>query len=104
MHITIGSSWNNKVKSICWNGTGSLPFTIYGNDKTVWLWECYLPRTVGGSDDGKLECLSLVNGHEGDVNSIQFAPSHGQWGDGDEFLLSAGYDDAHKCWAEDSGD
>ena len=33
-----------------------------------------------------------------------FALSHGNWGDGDEILFSAGYDNVIKVWAEDSGD
>jgi WD40 repeat protein len=45
-----------------------------------------------------------LNGHEADVKCAQFAASHGQWGDGDEILLSGGYDDTIKVWAEDAGD
>jgi WD40 repeat protein len=40
----------------------------------------------------------------GDVKSIAFAPSHGQWGEGEEILLSASYDNSIKVWAEESGD
>jgi hypothetical protein len=38
------------------------------------------------------------------VKCVRFAASHGQWGDGDEILLSAGYDDTVRVWAEDTGD
>ena len=40
----------------------------------------------------------------GDVKSIAFAPSHGQWGEGEEILISASYDNSIKIWAEESGD
>lgn len=52
----------------------------------------------------EFECIAVLNGSEGDVKCIQFAPSHGQWGDGDEILISAGYDDTIRIWAEDAGD
>ena len=35
---------------------------------------------------------------------MQFAPSHGQWGEGEEILLSASYDNSIKVWAEEGGD
>jgi WD40 repeat protein len=100
---------DNEVKSAVWNVTGSLLGTC-GRDKTVWIWECFLPGTVGGPDavsreqSGDFECIAVLHGHEGDVKSIVFAPSHGEWGDGEEILLSASYDDTIKCWAEDAGD
>ena len=81
-----------------------------GRDKSVWLWECFLPGTIGGpanTDSGPgsdFECLAVLNGHDGDVKTVQFAPSHGQWGDGDEILLSASYDDTIKVWIDDAGD
>lgn len=50
------------------------------------------------------ECIAVLSGSDGDVKCVQFAPSHGQWGDGDEILLSAGYDDTIRIWAEDAGD
>lgn len=40
----------------------------------------------------------------GDVKSISFAPSHGQWGEGEEILISASYDNSVRIWAEESGD
>ncbi|KAL3796545.1 hypothetical protein HJC23_009676 [Cyclotella cryptica] len=109
----------NEVKHLAWNQTGSL-LASCGRDKTVWIWECFLPGTVGGfaassnvkgsaamqmeQDDGEFECLAVLQGHDGDVKSIAFAPSHGQWGEGEEILLSASYDGSIKVWAEESGD
>lgn len=60
--------------------------------------------SIGGSSTNEFECIAVLNGSEGDVKCIQFAPSHGQWGDGDEILISGGYDDTVRIWAEDGGD
>jgi len=106
----------SEVKCLAWNTTGSL-LASCGRDKTVWIWECYLPGTIGGSetsndmqcgggeeDGGEFECLAVLQGHDGDVKSIVFGPSHSQWGEGDEVLYSASYDNTIKIWAEESGD
>jgi len=107
----------NEIKCLAWNATGSL-LASCGRDKTIWIWECFLPGTVGGNetasnnpmlgnneeDQGEFECLAVLQGHEGDIKSIVFGPSHSQWGEGEEVLYSASYDDTIKIWAEESGD
>lgn len=108
----------NEIKCLAWNATGSL-LASCGRDKTIWIWECFLPGTIGGSETmttadyhgegedrggGEFECLAVLQGHDGDVKSIVFGPSHSQWGEGEEVLFSASYDDTIKVWAEEGGD
>ena len=64
------------------------------------------PGSSGGTEltDVDFECLAVLHGHEGDVKCVEFASSHGEWGDGEEILLSASYDNTIKCWAEEAGD
>ena len=104
---------DNEIKDLAWNATGSL-LASCGRDKTIWIWECFLPGTIGGvessnmeggDDDGEaFECLAVLQGHDGDVKSIAFGPSHNQWGEGEEILVSASYDNTIKVWAEEAGD
>jgi len=108
---------DNEIKDLAWNTTGSL-LASCGRDKTIWIWECFLPGTIGGvessntmdyttnnNDDGEaFECLAVLQGHDGDVKSIAFGPSHNQWGEGEEILISASYDNTIKVWAEEAGD
>lgn len=63
-----------------------------GRDKQTWIWESFLPGTVGGPSSagmdeigGDFECLAVLNCHEGDVKCVEFASSHGEWGEEEEF-------------------
>ena len=90
-------------------------------DKTIWLGECYLPGTVGGGNGGGgggggivvgdanmaedgVECLAVLQGHNGNVKCVAFGPSHSQFRNGWEVLYSASYDDTVRVWAEDNNE
>ena len=72
----------SEVKCVAWNGTGTLLATA-GRDKSVWIWDSFLPGTGGGGGGGEFECIAVLHGHSGDVKWVEFAPSNGQWGDGE---------------------
>ena len=70
----------NEIKCLAWNATGSL-LASCGRDKTIWIWECFLPGTVGGADAAPMhhhdEPGNDDNGeYSGHVRVYQFSGPH----------------------------
>ena len=108
----------SEVKGLAWNNTESI-LASCSQDKTIWLWECYLPDTVRGgnsgggggggivvgnahmAEDGEFKCLAVLQGHDGDVKCVAFGPSHSQFGNGWGVPYIASYNDTVRVWAID---
>jgi len=92
-HITTLYGHDSEIKCAAWNKTGDLLATC-SRDKSIWIHDV---SDLEGCD-GEVDCISVLQGHSGDVKSIHWHPKH------KDMLFSCSYDNTIKVWGRQEDD